>query len=157
MKWTFVSLSALLGLVVFVLPAMQGARAGAVVEHDFIGAESCRSCHQEQFDRWAAGPHARALASLSERDRQDKRCQQCHTMVPDDGDPALQGVQCEACHGPGRYYAKEWVMRDSELRQHLLLTKPDEKTCARCHTESAPSLTPFVYEEKLEKIRHWDK
>ena len=46
-------------------------------------------------------------------------------------------------------------MRDKELREQLFLTTPDEKTCTRCHTESSPSLRPFVYEEKLEKIRHW--
>lgn len=131
------------------------ARAGGVVQHDFVGAERCRSCHQEEFKAWSEGPHARAMEALSDRERQDARCKQCHTMVPDDLDPSLQGIQCETCHGAGRWYSESWVMRDRELREQLFLTKPDEKTCTRCHTESTPSLKPFVYEEKLEKIRHW--
>jgi hypothetical protein len=118
-----------------------GAHAGGVVEHDYVGAESCRSCHQAQYDAWAKGPHARAMESLSEHERKDARCQQCHTMVPQDPDPALAGIQCETCHGPGK--------------AQLYFAVPDEKTCARCHTESSPSLTPFVYSEKLERIRHW--
>jgi hypothetical protein len=76
-------------------------------------------------------------------------------MVPVDPDPALAGVQCEACHGAGRYYAKDNVMRDVELRSKLLFEVPDEKTCLRCHTDNASSLRPFSYAEALEKIRHW--
>lgn len=146
---------ALVAVCALVVVGDTDARAGGVAEHDFVGAERCRSCHLEEFKIWAEGPHARAMESLSEREQKDARCQQCHTMVPEDGDPALTGIQCETCHGAGRWYSEAWVMRDQELREQLFLQKPDEKTCARCHTESTPSLRPFLYEEKLEKIRHW--
>lgn len=146
---------ALCAATALVVVGESDARAGGVAEHDFVGAERCRSCHQEEFKVWAAGPHAGAMEALSERERQDARCTQCHTMVSDDMDPALQGVQCETCHGAGRWYSETWVMRDKELREKLFLVQPDERTCTRCHTESSPSLRPFRYEEKLEKIRHW--
>jgi hypothetical protein len=146
---------AALAALALVLGAGDGARAGGVSSHDFVGAERCRSCHVEEFRVWAEGPHARALQVLSDKERRDPSCQQCHTMVPEDMDPALGGIQCETCHGAGKYYSERHVMRDAELRSQLSFVVPDEKTCVRCHTESSPSLRPFRYEEKLEKIRHW--
>jgi hypothetical protein len=126
-----------------------------VAEHDYAGAERCRSCHQEQYDVWAKGPHASAMEPLSKHERRDARCQQCHTMVPGDPDPALSAIQCETCHGPGKWYSESYVMKDAELREKLFFAVPDEKTCARCHTDSSPSIRPWDYEAKLEKIRHW--
>ena len=35
------------------------------------------------------------MEALSDRERKDARCKQCHTMVTDDVDPALQGIQSE--------------------------------------------------------------
>lgn len=132
------------------------ARAEGVGEHDFVGAERCRACHEAQYDVWSRGPHARAMESLSERERRDPRCTQCHTMAPEVPDPALAGIQCETCHGPGRWYSKDHVMRDRELRAALRFAEPDEKTCERCHTANTPAIRPFTYAEKLERIRHWD-
>ena len=77
-------------------------------------------------------------------------------MAPEVEDLSLTGIQCETCHGPGRWYAKEHVMKDAELREILHFQVPTEKTCARCHTENAPTLQPFDYAVQLEKIRHWD-
>lgn len=143
-------------LAVFLLrPEGPYAHATGVLEHDFVGAESCRACHQEAYDVWSKGPHAKAFDGLRDVERRDQRCIQCHTMVPDDPDPALGGVQCETCHGPGRYYAKDYVMRDEELRSKLLFEVPDEKTCARCHSDNTPRLAPFSYQEGRERIRHW--
>jgi hypothetical protein len=124
--------------------------------NDFVGAEQCRSCHEKEFEFWARGPHAKALSSLDERQRKDARCRQCHTMAPDDNDARLAGIQCETCHGPGRWYSPEHVMKDKELSSLLYLTKPDEKTCTRCHTGSVPTLRPWNYQEKLPLIRHWE-
>lgn len=148
----------IVGLVALVVALAPGrpAHAGGVTPHDYIGADACRACHVEQFDTWAKGPHAAAFDHLRDTQRKDKRCIQCHTMVPVDPDPALAGVQCEACHGAGRYYAKDNVMRDAELRSRLLFAVPDEKTCLRCHTDNASSLRKFSYAEALEKIRHWE-
>lgn len=146
---------AALAVVTLVSSGSDGARAGGVASHDFVGAERCRSCHAEEFRIWSEGPHARALEGLSDKERADPRCQQCHTMVPEDTDPSLAGIQCETCHGAGKYYSERFVMRDAELRSQLNFVVPSEKTCTRCHTDSSPSLRPFVYEQKLEKIRHW--
>jgi len=132
------------------------AQSGRVVDHDYVGADRCRACHVDEHTKWMSSAHARAFDVLSPREQQDARCLSCHTTVADDTSAPLVGVQCEACHGPGRYYALDYVMRDAELRSQLLMIEPGEKTCARCHTESSPSLRPFSYPEKREAIRHWN-
>ena len=126
-----------------------------IVDHDFVGAERCRACHAEEYAIWEKGPHARAFDVLAAKDKTDPRCLSCHTVVPDDLAPALLGVQCESCHGPGRHYSIDWIMRDAELSQLLSLARVDEKTCTRCHTDSSPSLSPFVISEKMPLIKHW--
>ena len=145
---------AVVALFALVVPSARGQER--VQDHDFIGADRCRACHASEYDAWRRSPHARALESLSEKDRRDPRCLSCHTMVPDDLSAGLTGIQCESCHGAGRHYAIDYVMRDEELRQALsFVPQIDEKSCLRCHTENSPSLVPFTYKERLEAIRHW--
>jgi hypothetical protein len=150
-----VLVAALVLVVVASAPRAQTGAGGNVAGHDYVGAERCRSCHEQAFTMWSTSPHARALDALPEKDRNDPRCLTCHTMVVDDRSPALVGVQCETCHGPGRHYSVEYVMRDADLRVQTGFLEPAEKTCLRCHTEASPSLRPFTYAEKLEAIRHW--
>jgi hypothetical protein len=147
----------LVALAALALVAGIGPARGAqkVVDHDFIGADRCRSCHAEEFEAWAKTPHARAFEVLSARDRTDPRCLSCHTTVPDDLSANLVGIQCESCHGPGRWYSVDYVMRDEELRATLQLAKVDATTCTRCHTDTSPALVPFVFSEKLPLIKHW--
>ena len=131
------------------------AQSGRVVDHDFVGADRCKSCHTSAHTQWQNSAHARAMDALSPKEQQDARCLSCHTTLAEDTSAPLAGVQCEACHGPGRYYALDYVMRDAELRSALLMTDPSEQTCQRCHTDSSPSLHSFVYGVKREAIRHW--
>lgn len=133
------------------------AHAQGVAQHDFVGAERCRACHQKEYESWSRGPHARALDALSAAERKDARCLTCHTMAPEVDDPELGGIQCETCHGAGKWYSKAYIMRDKELRAALGFVDPDEKTCLRCHTETSPSIRPWMYEEKREAIRHWSE
>ena len=140
-----------LGAVLF-LPARGEQR---IADHDFIGADRCRTCHPSEYAAWERSPHARAFQTLSPKDQKDPRCQACHTMVPADLGAGLLGVQCESCHGAGRYYSVEWVMRDAELRAQVSFDAGSPAACARCHTDSSPSLSPFVLEDKLRLIQHW--
>ena len=77
---------------------------------------------------------------------------QCHEPSRTSG---LKGVQCETCHGGGRYYFAEYVMRDAELARLVGLQDPDEATCLSCHDSNTPRLVPFDYEAARERIRHW--
>lgn len=124
-----------------------------VAAADLVGPETCKACHPGAYAAWRAGPHARALESLPERSRKDRRCLGCHAPEIDAG---LSGVSCESCHGPGEAYAASYVMRDAELARAVGLVEPGEKTCLGCHTDSTPSLERFVYERKLKLIAHPD-
>lgn len=147
-----------LGLpVVVVVTAMFLPARGEqrIADHDYIGADRCRTCHPGEYVAWERSPHARAFQTLSQKDQKDPRCLSCHTMVPADLGAGLLGIQCESCHGAGRYYSVEWVMRDADLRAQVSFEAGDPKACLRCHTDSSPSLSPFVLEEKLRLIQHW--
>jgi hypothetical protein len=130
--------------------------AAGVVTHDYVGAQRCKSCHAAEFALWEKSPHARAFDVLDAEAKKSVRCLACHTLVPDDTQLGLTGVQCESCHGAGRHYTPEYVMRDAELSGLLgLVAKVDERACLRCHTDASPALGAFDFKTKRELIRHW--
>jgi hypothetical protein len=142
--------------VVAMLASSSSTAAAQVAEHDYVGAERCKSCHLAEYAAWERSPHAKALAVLSTKEQADPRCLQCHTLVASDTQQALAGVQCESCHGAGRHYTPEFVMRDAELAGLLnLVAKVDATACARCHNDAAPSLRPFDFATSRELIKHW--
>ena len=97
-------------------------------EHDYVGVEKCRSCHEkelmgDQVAVWSEGPHRRAYETLLGAKsafianelgiegpaHESAACLSCHVTAF--GVSALRianllalndGVQCESCHGPGR-------------------------------------------------------
>jgi len=144
MRWSFLRTALLISVC--------GA-VGHAFAYDFLGAESCESCHPEAFAAWKAGPHARARASLSPSQQQDARCLSCHS--PDEAQQKVTDVTCESCHGGGRYYSAVYVMKDAELSRLVGLNDPGEKTCRTCHDGSSPSLKPFEFVSKLKMIDHW--
>lgn len=134
--------------------ALVWAPAGASAA-DFIGSESCRTCHVEAYEHWRQGPHARAHLSLTPAQAKDQKCIQCH--APDTQKGGDAGVSCESCHGAGEYYAAEYVMKDAELARASGLSMPKAADCLLCHDASSPSLLPFDAEKKMKEIDHWTK
>jgi hypothetical protein len=118
---------------------------------DPVGPETCKACHPVAYEIWHASSHARAQVALPERSRTDARCSACH--APEAARTQV-GVGCEACHGNGQSYAHRYVMRDRELARALGLQEVGERTCVRCHDDSAPSLARFDYTRKLPIIQH---
>ncbi|MFY3744193.1 cytochrome c family protein [Anaeromyxobacter sp. Red801] len=137
-----------LPLLAAVLALPPAARAAG----DKVGPEACKACHPSAYERWRVSPHARALEVLPAERREDPRCLSCHAPDREDG---LAGVSCETCHGPGRAYAADYVMRDRELARAVGLVDPGPKTCLACHTDSTPSLLRFDPKRKLPLIDHW--
>lgn len=130
--------------------------AAQVIEHDYVGAERCKSCHEAEYAAWEKDPHAQAFEVLSPAEKRDPRCLSCHTAVPSDTSAALVGVQCESCHGAGRHYTPDYVMRDAELASALgLIAKVDATSCTRCHNDTVPALQPFDFAAKRPLIKHW--
>ncbi len=118
----------------------------------YLGANQCRICHEAEYVQWAQTPHARAAEVLTPRERRDPRCTACHSTQATKG---LENVQCESCHGPGRHYWPEYVMRDMSLARAVGLTSGKERaTCKRCHTPDAPQVVPFDFKAALLKVQH---
>lgn len=123
----------------------QISQVQAVHERNGIfGAESCKSCHSDTFDRWMETPHATAFATLAEADAwDDPDCIGCHVTGVEDKTfvadvniaPEVWNVQCEECHGSGARHA----------RDGSYLTN-GEATCRKCHDpDNSPEFNYELY------------
>ncbi|MEE8112131.1 MAG: cytochrome c family protein [Acidobacteriota bacterium] len=135
----------------------------------YSGFAKCKVCHLPQFKIWDQSPHKTAFEKLSAEEQVKEECVVCHVTghgKAAEGTPELQGVQCEACHGPGSLYRRVSIMSKSKYNadpagQRKLaieagLILPGESTCRACHNEKSPNFKGFNYKEAKEKIRHWD-
>ena len=134
---------------------------GAPKEPIYVGARACGACHAgrgmgNQYALWLHSKHSRAYAALARPEskqivelsglRQAPQeaaiCLGCHATAynaeawqKDDAFRTEDGVQCEACHGPGSEYMSEAVMRDPQAAMKAGLRMPDERFCMGCHIE----------------------
>lgn len=120
----------------------------------YIGAERCKSCHEFAYRIWSDGPHATAQRSLSAAQLEDPKCNTCHTMLPDQLEERYLGIQCERCHGAGRYYHPDFVMKDQELARAVGLIDVTDAHCRQCHDEGTPAIEAFSYSSMWAEIDH---
>jgi hypothetical protein len=150
----------LFGLALFLSSA-------SVAQNKYIGATKCKMCHNkpdkgEQFNKWEAGPHAKAMESLKGDEAKDPKCLKCHSTVGsvDAGLIATikveEGVSCESCHGPGSIYKSAAIMKNQKLALSKGMILPEEKVCKQCHNEESPHYKGFNYAEYTAKIAHDD-
>lgn len=118
----------------------------------YLGAESCRECHQEIYDQWQATSHAHGYDILVAQSREfDRDCTPCHTtgfgrpggFVSLTATPDLIHIQCESCHGHGADHAKT---------PGTAMPADPALACLECHTESQSP--DFVFEERWSLIQH---
>ena len=129
------------------------AMATAAHAHNYLGAERCETCHTFAYQKWKRGPHAQATEDLSPAQAKDPKCSTCHSLTSlAEPTAKFEGVQCESCHGPGRFYYPNYVMRDGELARAVGLVEQGEAVCVRCHTAGAPSLDAFDYKKMWAEI-----
>ncbi len=117
----------------------------------FLGAESCQECHRAHHEGWKSTRHSAAFGTLEKAGKpRDPECVRCHsTGYGEDGGfysisatPELAGVQCEACHGPGREHARDFRP----------MQPAGESVCVKCHTaERSPN---FEFNRYIEGIGH---
>ena len=131
----------------------------------YIGATKCKMCHNkpttgEQYNKWAAGPHAHAMESLKGADATNPKCLKCHSTAAS-VDKSLvasikveEGVSCESCHGPGSVYKSAAIMKNQKMALTKGMILPEEKVCKQCHNEESPNYKGFNYEEYKAKIAH---
>lgn len=149
------------------------APAWAGGEHEYVGVAKCKTCHKKelignQVAAWTASFHKGAFETLKNEEsaaialargiegpaHEADACLGCHTTgygLPADRfaydlDPA-DGVQCEACHGPGRDYRKKKIMSDPELAREKGLwdAENDSAICIACHNADSPTFDPERY------------
>jgi hypothetical protein len=116
----------------------------------YLGSETCKKCHRDQFEQWSKTRHATAYGSLVANNKNyDQECLACHTtgfgkaggfISPYDG-LQMKGVQCESCHGVGADHA-----RDGSFGGIV------EATCVTCH--DADNSPHFVYPEYVSEVAH---
>jgi nitrate/TMAO reductase-like tetraheme cytochrome c subunit len=133
-----------------------------------VGSESCRDCHESEYETWAASPHAAAVMTLSEAgESANAECLACHTTgfgrpggFPRDGvvesHTDLARVGCESCHGPGEEHVQEDAARIGNI-----VSLGDKcgscvilQICSSCHDEINDPGFEFEVLEKIETQRH---
>ena len=130
---------------------------------EYVGSDTCMSCHSDEHERWSNGPHAKAFATLEAKNQsQNAECLACHTTgfekpggFPDAG-PGLQNVGCESCHGPGGNHVGPEAKREGTI---LRLTEKCGscvilQICGTCHDDANDPGFEFEVLDKIDLIRH---
>jgi len=116
----------------------------------FVGAISCKRCHETNYMNWLKTKHAKASQTIVASPKySQEECLMCHsTGYGKMGEYAtveeipfyLRGVQCEACHGEGKGHpGKGGIERKVTLG-----------ICRNCHTkDQSPAFNYIAYLEKI--------
>jgi len=167
-------------VMLFFIPNLLFAQSKA----KYIGAGQCKMCHVakpkgEAYTIWKGSAHAKAFATLATPaakeiaqkkgiadPQKDEKCMKCHDTAFGVAAAQLaptfkpgEGVGCEVCHGPGSEYKTMQVMKDIDTGKVKaetvgLISKPDEKTCVKCHNAESPTFKAFNFAEMSKKIAH---
>jgi len=127
----------------------------------YVGAASCRECHEEEYRVWHASKHAHAFETLAAKKYEyDRDCLECHVVglgLPDGYrskklTPHLAGVQCESCHGRGKRHVDLFCCKNSIDSGDRTLRAVTRAVCLRCHDgEKSPK---YDYSTYWEQIKH---
>ena len=156
----------LLGLAIFL------SSAATAQTFKYIGATKCKMCHNkpdkgEQYNKWAAGPHAKAMDALEGDQKNDATCLKCHSTAGSVDQGLLaglkvdEGVSCETCHGPGSAYKATAIMKNKQMALSKGMIEPTEETCKACHLGEKPdghpeAKKPWNFDEFVKVIAHDD-
>lgn len=127
-------------------------------ENAYIGAGKCKMCHKAEFESWCETPHATAFSRLEGENATKEECVKCHVVGfgeaggfnMEEPDEAFENVQCENCHGPGQAHMKA----KADEKAATIVTTPTEESCVVCHNEESPNFKEFIFEERVELIKH---
>ena len=115
----------------------------------FVGADTCKDCHPNTFDKWKnKTKHPKAFEALlgdpKPNSAFDAECVTCHTTgfefnsgwKSQKETPYLAGNQCENCHGPSSRHVAE--PDNAEFRKFIHLDGQqlnNTRLCYNCHDE----------------------
>jgi len=132
----------------------------------YVGSAACQSCHADEHASWQSQPHAKALDTLAAKGKAaDADCLRCHTTGFDKpggfqagggAQPALAGVGCESCHGPGGEHVAE-----GSRKLGTILKLSDKcgscailQICGSCHDDANDPGFEFEVIDKILRQRH---
>lgn len=145
-------------LLTFVIPEgplpAPTASAEPPADQTYTGSKRCASCHFEQFLKWKKSGHSKAFEMLTAKYQTDAKCLKCHTTGYGEPTgfkdfattPALAGITCESCHGPGSKHdeiAQQFknVAKLSEEQEKLvrgsIWKMLPQNVCVDCHSVQA--------------------
>ena len=122
---------------------------------EYTGSESCKDCHEYEYEKWSATPHAAAYATLKTIGSAfDPECAVCHVVgmkyesgfFSEQKTGDLKDVGCEICHGPGSEHTKTLG---------IAKTTGPKLDCTNCHTPETSGDYAGNEELYFEKITHW--
>ncbi len=139
-------------------------KEAAAAGHAYVGADKCKMCHKAEFEAWSKTPHAKAFDALKPEEQKKAECTVCHVTGETAEKAALNGVQCEACHGGGADYKKPTIMNAAKWKADAAAQKklaveagliyPTAENCQRCHKqEGNPNYKPFDF-AKMQPLVH---
>jgi DmsE family decaheme c-type cytochrome len=97
-------------------PAATSQPKAAVDSTDFVGQETCATCHADVAKKFGTNPHSRLAL-----------------------EHAGKGVTCESCHGPGKAHVEGGGDVSKIRRFSQMDTKQIDATCLGCHAGSHPN------------------
>ena len=121
----------------------------------YVGSESCKLCHEYEYEKGSSQAHAHGFSTLQNVGSQfDPECVVCHTVgmkyesgfVSEEKSGHLKNVGCESCHGPG----SEHIRTLGKAKN----TEP-KSGCLDCHTPEQSSKYAGNEQLYFEKIIHW--
>lgn len=135
---------------------------------EYVGTDSCTSCHEKPHAQWATTRHAKAFETLVKAGKEgDPKCQKCHTtghgltggFTSAEKTPDRRDVGCESCHGPGgRHVAAK---TPEEYRTSIFRFDENcptcvvQRICRSCHdADNDPDFDLFP---ALQRVRHRQK
>jgi DmsE family decaheme c-type cytochrome len=83
---------------------------------DYVGPETCTTCHAEESKKFDSNPHAKLALEHSG-----------------------QGVTCESCHGPGKAHVESGGDKTKILDLATANAKAADATCLGCHAGAHPN------------------
>jgi peroxiredoxin len=124
----------------------------------YVGAESCKSCHIKEYEQWQTTKHAMADTTDKARQSSPEKLYRYNTGVDNPGgypESGRQGVQCEACHGPGENHIK-----NPQGKGHNFIVSLGkecgncvvEQICRKCHATEDDQ--EFDFETTIDTVRH---
>jgi len=123
----------------------------------YTGSESCKTCHEYEYEKWSQKAHARAYATLERFGSQlDPECVTCHVVgmeyesgfISEQKTGHMKNVGCENCHGPGSEHIRSGG--------NTAFTGP-KSGCIDCHTPDHSGEYAGNEGDFLEKIVHWQE